>query len=435
MSINFIHIGDFHAAPGPRNADRYRALDQIITEGRRLADTWQLGAWLWPGDLFDAISATDDRNALDERLRLMAACAPVVICYGNHDKAHDLDGFANLAAAWPILVIDRPQCVRLQLAGFGTLDYATIFVLRYPHKGGLVAAGLAPGAIVATATDLLEPIFMAAAAELEEARDRGDITLMIGHVNVAGSVASTGQPNIGKEIELNPRHLDRLGPIYKGLNHIHKPQEIAGAYYAGSVARQNYGEVEEKRYLVVQFEPATPTEEQVAHDRDAGWKYVVSSRPIDIAPMFLVEGRLTRQGFTVDSMDESNDAEIHRRLDARDWSGCDVRVQYRYCASEAGILDHAGVAALFPGALRLKVEKFADADRDLRAPEVAAAKTLIDKLAAFSKVDALSPSRADKLSLLEVCENEGAGHLEAWVATTLKAIESPAPRESVSAAA
>jgi hypothetical protein len=51
------------------------------------------------------------------------------------------------------------------------------------------------------------------------------LTLMIGHVNVAGAQLSNGQPSIGHEIELNPKHLDRLGDIPKLLNHIHKPQD------------------------------------------------------------------------------------------------------------------------------------------------------------------------------------------------------------------
>src|SRR5581483_3778690 len=113
MSTTLVHIGDFHAAPGPRNADRYRALDQIISESLQLP---RLGAFLWPGDLFDAASSTEDRNGLDERLQRMADAAPVVICYGNHDRAGDLDGFARLQAKHRIYVIARPQVQVLQLA-------------------------------------------------------------------------------------------------------------------------------------------------------------------------------------------------------------------------------------------------------------------------------------------------------------------------------
>jgi len=392
---SLVHIGDFHAAPGARREDQYRALDQIITEGLALP---HLGAWLWPGDLFDALSTTEDRNALDARLQRMAALAPVLLCYGNHDKPGDLDGFARLETEYPILVIDRPQCVRVFLA---TNQHATIFVLPYPSKAGLVGAGVAPGDVVGTAGDLLEPIFMQAAGELEAARAHGDLTLMIGHVNVAGSIVSSGQPNIGREIELNPRHLERLGDIYKGLNHIHKPQEIAGAHYAGSVCRLDYGETEEKRYLVVHY-----TDEDTT----------VESRPIGIAPMFRLDGRLTRDGFLLTAADD----ETTRRFADRDWAGCDVRVRWSYRASEREVLNPQLVRDLFVTALRLKVEGIAEPDRQLRAPEVAAAKTLPDKLAAYRHEETLAPSLADKLALLEGADVAG---LLADVAVAVKDVE------------
>jgi hypothetical protein len=84
----------------------------------------------------------DDRNALDYCLQEMASRAPVVLCYGNHDRPGDLDGFARLRAANPIYVVDRPGCVRIRLA---TLEFATVFVLPYPQKAGLVGAGVEAG--------------------------------------------------------------------------------------------------------------------------------------------------------------------------------------------------------------------------------------------------------------------------------------------------
>lgn len=375
---SLVHIGDFHAAPGPRRDDQYRALDQIISEGLALP---ALGAWLWPGDLFDALSTTEDRNALDARLQRMADAAPVILCYGNHDKPGDLDGFARLHTTNGIYVIDAPHTLRLRLP---TRDWLSVFVLPYPSKAGLVGAGVAPGAVVETAGDLLEPIFMQAAAELERARDAGDLTLMIGHVNVAGSIVSSGQPNIGREIELNPRHLERLGPIYKGLNHIHKPQIIAGAYYAGSVCRLDYGETEEKFWLEI-----------VVDDNRA---YDVRPHQIAIAPMFRIEGRLTADAFT---WELPAGQDVPHSGAAIDWTGCDVRVRYTYKASERAVLKPERIHAEFAGALRLKVEGIAEPDRELRAPEVAAAKTLPAKLAAYRHEATLAPSLANKLEALE----------------------------------
>lgn len=408
MMAAFVHIGDVHARPGPRSADIWAALDQIITEGGALDD---LAAWLIPGDLFDALSTTEDRNAWDVRLLRMAAVAPVVILYGNHDRKGDLDGFARLKGRWPILVVDEPKCVRVLLA---TNTYATIFCLPYPHKAGLVAAGVTPGAVVDTAADLLEPIFMLAANQLATQREQGDLTLMIGHVNVAGAQLSNGQPSIGHEIELAQKHLDRLGDIPKLLNHIHKPQRIAGAFYAGSVCRLDYGEIEEKRYLVVTAfnNPGSPI----------GVSYHVESKPIAVAPMFHIEGTLTRDGFLLASTPESE----HYPLD---WSGADVRVRYHYQASERGVISEAGIREQFKDALRLKVEGVAIPDRELRAPEVAAAITLAGKFAAYMKVDVLPPSLAEKLALLE------GGDATAAIARVVDMLAQLEAREKASVAA
>lgn len=245
-----VHIGDFHAAPGPRNADRYRVLDTIIAFGMGRQD---LGAWLWPGDLNHGRMTIEDRNALAERLQRMASAAPVLIVYGNHDLPGDLDVFARLKGPHPIYVVDRPGTLRIKL---NTGEFATAFCLPYPTKAGLAALGVAKGDIGQVAGQILEDIFKQAAGELEAAAAGGDLTFMIGHVNVAGAATSVGQPNIGSEIEIGPAHLDRLGPIYKGLNHIHKAQTIAGAHYPGSVCRLSWGEIEPKGFIVVEVHRA-----------------------------------------------------------------------------------------------------------------------------------------------------------------------------------
>lgn len=397
MLTSFIHIGDGHLQPGPRQEDRLRALDQIITEGLALPN---LGAWLWPGDLFHAGAAARDCNGIDERLQRMAKKAPVVICYGNHDAPGDLDGFARLYAPYPVYVIDRPRVVSVPLAGGHSM--ASIFVLPYPHKGGLVAAGVAKNDVVPAAADLLEPIFIEAAAQLEKDRAAGNLPLMIGHVNVAGSIASTGQPNIGREIELSPRHLDRLGPIYKGLNHIHKAQDLHGAYYAGSICRLNWGEVEPKSYVVITYDT-----ESRAQYRD-GIPSMIERRPLDVAPMFHVEGTLSLEdGFVLgNGYDVVTDShEIGNRYMTRDWKGCEVRVRYRCKSSEKAVLDEARVRAPFTDAARLKVECLVDLDRDVRAPEVAAATTLEGKLVAYLHAP-LADGLRFKLAALEAGDDE-----------------------------
>jgi len=364
-TTTLVHIGDTHLHPGPRQADRLKALDQIIHECAARPD---LGAWLWPGDLFHQRSTIEDRNALKDRVRQMAHCAPVLICYGNHDLPGDLDIFGDLGSVYPIRVINRPDVVRLELR---TGVMASVFVLPYPTEAGLVSAGVAPGEMVRTARELLDILFIDAGAKLEAARQCGDATLMIGHVNVAGSLASTGQPQIGQEIEVDGALLARLGDCYKGVSHIHKAQSVSGAHYPGSICRLDWGERDPKGYILVELEDLSA--EPSASPK---WGYFVQRKPVDVAPMFHVDGTLTRDGFTADPQSDL----------PLSWKGCEVRVRARFLQSEKAILElaKASILAEFAEAARFELELQAIPDGGLRAPAVAAAVTLDEKLRAWA---------------------------------------------------
>jgi DNA repair exonuclease SbcCD nuclease subunit len=394
----FVHIGDLHLGSNARNADRLRALDQIVWDCREID---RLAAWLWPGDLNHSRMTIEDRNALITRFRLMAEKAPVVVCYGNHDLPGDLDFLAFLDTDWPIYVRSRPDVLRVQLA---TNAMASIFVLPYPTRAGLVSAGVPSDQVVDTARQALDVIFMAAVAKLDAAAAGGAIPLMVGHVNVGGSIVSTGQPNIGREIELDPALIDRLGRVYVGLNHIHKAQQVGGAHYAGSCCRLDWGEVEEKRYLVVTYGKGDEMR-QGATDAD-GWIYDVESKPLDVAPMYHVEGELTREGFDwhiVGDVLKLTFPPDTGPAPVLDWTGCEVRVRYRFNAAEKSALDDALVRAPFEGAKRLELEPIAMRSRAIRAPEVAAALTLEAKVQTFVRQTgvAWTPSLETKLAALQ----------------------------------
>jgi hypothetical protein len=161
----FVHIGDFHAAPGPRNADRYRALDQIIATGEQP----NLGAWLWPGDLNHGRMTIEDRNALAERCARMAAIGARRHLLRQPRRARRPRRVRRLKATHPIYVVATPRRPRVNSLR-STGEHASIFVLPYPTKAGLVAAGVQHDDIIPTAADALDAIFMQAAAQLEAAR-------------------------------------------------------------------------------------------------------------------------------------------------------------------------------------------------------------------------------------------------------------------------
>lgn len=413
MLHQVVAIGDIHLqSTHPRNGARLAAVDQIIEEGVRLPG---LIAWVQLGDVFHGRSTPADRNAIAERLVTMAWHAPVVIVRGNHDAPGDLDIFRRLDTNYDIVVATEPGEVTLQNTPTGA--FLQLALLPYPQRAGLVAAGVTADATQEAGRRALEDIVRGFAANFETQRQAGSrFQLFAAHVNVLGSVTSNGQPVVGQEVSLDRGALDRLGPtVPKVLGHIHTPQRIGDARYAGSICRMDFGEVEEKRYLVVEWD-------------DEGASY--RSCPIAVAPMFHVEGVLSREGLTL--AEDASD-EVRTRFERREWAGCEVRLRYSFPASERAVLEQAAVdmVGLFEGAAHLQLEPVAIPDRALRAPEVASAKTLREKVDAWARVNggrAVPATMCDKLARLE---HDEPTQLLSAVANQVAAIETPAPREEV----
>jgi hypothetical protein len=382
-----IGIGDLHLQSShPRNAARLQALDFIIDACTAADRLPTLGAWVLLGDLFHARSTAADRNALAARITRMGAHAPVVIIAGNHDLPGELDIFGRLDIhpIHKVHVVTTPQVLRVWPAT-GGLDLA-IACLPYPHKGGLVASSPS-GASTALAGDVaLLDICRGLGAELQAAAAEGDRALFVGHANITGSLASNGQPAIGQELALDAAMLNAIGDVPQLLGHIHKPQFIHGAHYVGSVCRMDFGEVEEKRFAVVTYDDAHfPS---------------VRFEPIPVAPMWHVEGTLTRDAWDWQVTAGPGGAPMDPPAS---WAGSEIRVRYRFAASERDVLPVGRVRDTFAGADRVDLEPVAVPDAQVRAPQVAAARTLIDKLTAWADLNgqALPAGVRDKLAQLE----------------------------------
>lgn len=363
-------IGDLHLQhTHRRNGDRLQALDQILDEASAMG---AIGAWLFLGDLYHQRSSIEDRNDLSPRIQRAAEIAPVVILYGNHDGHGDLEILARLKARFLIHVIAAAGVIEIELAGG---ERAAIFGVPYLHKHALVAAGVANDQLGDTAAPVLDAMFLDAAGRLRDAAAAGAVTVMIGHGTIAGSRSSVGQPmGLDRDIAISAGLLGRLGDVPKIWGHIHKPQEIYGAYYAGSVCRNDWGECEDKRWLLL-----TAEQDDLAYPL----RYDISSHAIDIPKMYHVEGELSLAGGFTWRVKRGPDGED---LEApASWQGADVRVRYRFAEAEASALDlrKAELLALFAETRSLELEPIVVRERAHRAPEVTAAKTLPARVAAF----------------------------------------------------
>jgi DNA repair exonuclease SbcCD nuclease subunit len=386
MAFQIVGIGDWHQkSTSHRNAARMKALDQILQEGTRLP---ALAAWLQLGDVYDSRSTVEDRNTVAGTLVAMAQHAPVIVVGGNHCAPGDLDVLGKLASRWPIYVVTSPRVVSLTLA---TGQPAHVACLPYPHRASLVAAGTDRSEMLDAGMQALQDTCHRLATELTQALRTGGVGLLAAHVNVEGSIASNGQPSVGKELSITTAMLRMFGDVPQILGHIHLPQQIGTAHYVGSVSPCDWGETEQKRYVTVSFDDAI----------DGRYQYVIESHPLDIARMWHVDGEYSREsGFRWRVRKGPGGA-----VDAppATWAGAEVRVRYQFAASERGLFDDSGIRETFKDATRLEIEPIAVPDRGLRAPEVQAARTLSDKLGAWARLNnSVTPDGVyEKLAALE----------------------------------
>jgi hypothetical protein len=377
-------IGDGHLRHGDRrNAVRLRALDQIVSRARALRATDNLAAIVWPGDLFHAESGIEDRNILAGYVQQFAELAPLVIVRGNHDRPGDLDIFERFAADHPVHVVTSPQVVVLTRP-----QRLAIACVPYPEKGALLLADV--GADLAGAVHrAFDALFLELGMQLDGHEAQGIPTMFAGHLTIGGAELSVGQPLVGQDLQVDATHLAKLpAATVRVLNHIHKPQEIHGAHYIGSIAPVDYGEVERKRFL------------ELTLGVDGAWRVV--SVPLDVPPMYHVEGVATRDRFDWVVKKGPDGAVTTAPLS---WAGADVRVRYRFASADAGLLDatKAQILATFAEAAHLELEPVAVVEREVRAPKVVAATTLVDKLRAWSDAQGLPASDGvlEKLAALE----------------------------------
>lgn len=112
------------------------------------------------------------------------------------------------------------------------------------------------------------------------------------------------------------------------------------------------------------------------------WTYSVRQVPLDVAPMHHLEGSITREELTLNPVNHD-----HTPTPAS-YEGCEVRARVRVLSSERELLTDAKArieSAIGP-CKRLEIELIAVPDRALRAPAVAAARSLQDKLKAWADV-------------------------------------------------
>jgi DNA repair exonuclease SbcCD nuclease subunit len=363
------------------HCDEAKRFDEFLRVHHGMVDTARaerVDLFVSAGDVYEGTSSPAERAAVAEWLTAMAEVCPVLIVKGNHDRALDMLLMSRLKTKHPVVVEER--------AGVHLVGGAAIAAVAWPNRAQLasiVGAGSAEE-LDATAHGLLQNVLRNLGTQLDMHQDRP--RLLLGHFMVDGSVTSVGQPLIGQSMNVGLEDLALARAQIGVLGHIHCPQVfcINGVdyLYTGSSFRTAYGEVEEKSVLLIDFDGA----------QLVGWRRI----PTACARMFLIEEEYGADGTWIFGQ---RGAPEH----AEQYRGAEVRFRY---SVPADLRDEARRRAVTlaehirtSGAVDVQLEEQVQAVGTARAPEVAQALTLADKLEALWKLRQidLSPERTTRL--------------------------------------
>lgn len=366
--------------------------DSHFDEHSRFEECKRLHAWihddarergveltLHTGDVYERKSSPLERAAAASWFQSMALLGPVVVVRGNHDAVDDLPLLERLDALHPIHVVQDARVLRF--------DSLSIAAVAWPRKAALLAAfgsqSIEDGQ--RTAADALRAVFRGLGAEL--ASEPGPRLLAM-HAMVRDSVTSTGQPLVGCDLEVGLEDLALLDAHAYLLGHVHKGQDwligSAPCIYPGSPRRTAFGESETKGYVVVETDESGVL----------GWEFV----PVPATPMVHVSAAWEDR--------------VLRHQEAGSVRGAEVRLRYTTpsdqrvaAAAAAESLRDSYVAG---GAIHVKVEPIVLAEQRARAPELARAKTLEEKLEALWSAQGFEPGERREALLGKVHQLEEA---------------------------
>lgn len=377
--IKILASGDHHFSERSRFAECKRVHHWMAEEVARRKPA----VFLSGGDIYESASTPVERAAVAEWLEAITETCPAIICKGNHDRPRETELLGKLRTKHPIIVEER--CGVHYVAG------VAIAVLAWPERATLLAQ-LGSGAEADMAAgDALRAVLRGLGAEL--AAHDGP-TVLLTHCMIDGSKTSLGQPLIGAPMNVGLADLALSGADFVVASHIHCPQEWEHGrtqiLYCGSPFRTAFGETEEKSIV-----------ELTIGDGVALWDRIVTP----CTQMLLIEGawdssnaRMSITSKTFPHADRVRGAEVRLRYDVE----ADQRDAAKRAAAQMREL------MLADGAIRVQVEEQVIAVSRARAPEIARARTLQEKLETIWEVRNDIPDAARRERLLgKVAQLEG----------------------------
>jgi len=387
--VKIAHLADLHITEGPRLDDQRDVLARIIDDARRLGPP---DLWIIAGDLTGRAvphrPSPAERAVLEPALVQMAEIAPVVVVAGNHDHTMALLRLADLGGIFPIQVFTIAAAVTVSTPA-GPVE---IYALPYPTKRWLLAGQDAPRGVAETreaVSAALAALLRAWAGRVAEIRAEHPTRQQIGvgHFNVAGSRTAGGEILAAHEIELSRTELEALDVDYGALGHIHLNQRFGNWYYPGSPWRLDFGEIEPlKQWHMVEINGYT---EVLGHDTHCRafvtFTYRWAADDDDSEPRWTARP-------TPGQLAEVPGAEVRLRVTMPETWAASVPL-----ADEVERIEAAG-------AHRIIIERIVEPVLRVRAPSVASAATIPEKIAEYWQIVASPPNPTEQIAGFEALE-------------------------------
>jgi DNA repair exonuclease SbcCD nuclease subunit len=364
------------AASGDSHFDVTSRWDECLRIHNWMADDFsrrKVDLFIHPGDWFERISKPPERNAVKNWLKRVAAERPVIGVRGNHDSLGDLEIFNEIRGDGGRVFIEEAASVKV--VRIRQTDVAVACV-AWPRKAELLAQldrEISRDQSEQVARDEIRNLMLGLRDELHQFNGPRILAM---HAMVCGSTTSVGQPLVGCDLEVSLEELALVEPDIILLSHIHKPQEFEyngiPIIYCGSPYATAYGETEVKGYVIAEF--AGDGRPRLAGAKDpVNWYRVPTPR----TNMILVNARYmpeTHEFFYLD------DLVFEYSMAAN----ADVRFRYTVEAEHADAAKHDAARVEHDlwasGAVAVKLEEMKTTTTRARAPEVAQAVTLEEKL-------------------------------------------------------
>ena len=384
--IRLLLIGDVHLREGEHLHDT----GNCLAFAADLARQHRTDAVLFVGDVFEGKSTPAERLTFAQAIRAIEV--PVVIVRGNHDQAGDLQVFSGYP---DVEVLEQPATTTVHGAFVESRDsHIDVLCVPWPEKAFLAAAGHAGAEGDQAGNAALAAMLRGMVATR---RNPSRPFVVLGHLSVLGAITSSAQPLVGKGIEAVLGDLQDLGAAFVALGHIHRPQELApGIEYIGSLTVHDFGEEDEEKRIGVLT---------VEDDGTASVEWI----PVPCRRWVTIEASVHELVAAGDGMPaacsviENVGREDGIGFSGDDLAGCNVRYRYTCDESEQHLFDRAEIERRFAGAHTLKIMPEIERTQRVRAAEVAAARTVEEKLCAWGGATGveITPAHLEKLHQLE----------------------------------